>query len=287
MDRWDGFFDDLEGRVEEQRRADELAGLADRVRRDRAGITLAARLAGVARSGGRVHVLGGEQVSGQVDEVMVDCVVLEDGGRRAVVPLASVVRVDRLGDRPGPLSLGDRPGLGRAVRDLARDRRPVRAHDVTGVVNEGVLDRARGGGALADDRALQRPRGGASALSAGVGVDRAEGMGRDESLGLGVHPLDVVLELAGLHPPLSSSADLDGRELARAHQRIGLRGGDVEDLGDLGELDETLGHGVLLLMRRLSGRWATSVPGEDESRAGGPFVRSPSGEGVDNSAACG
>ncbi|MCG7322874.1 MULTISPECIES: hypothetical protein [Arsenicicoccus] len=141
MDRWDGFFDDLEGRVEEQRRADELAGLADRVRRDRAGITLAARLAGVARSGVRVHVLGGEQVSGQVDEVMVDCVVLEDGGRRAVVPLASVVRVDRLGDRPGPLSLGDRPGLGRAVRDLARDRRPVRAHDVTGVVNEGVLDR--------------------------------------------------------------------------------------------------------------------------------------------------
>ena len=91
MDRWDGFFDDLEGRVEEQRRADELAGLADRVRRDRAGITLAARLAGVARSG--VEAVGG------------------------------------------------RPGLGRAVRDLARDRRPVRAHDVTGVVNEGVLDR--------------------------------------------------------------------------------------------------------------------------------------------------
>ncbi|WP_288798339.1 hypothetical protein ACF3NS_15330 [Arsenicicoccus cauae] len=141
MDRWQGFFDDLEGRVEEQRRADELAGLADRVRRDRAGVTLGARLAGSVGLPVRLHVLGGEQVAGDVDEAMVDCVVLAREGRRCVVPLAAVVRVERLGERPAELAVAGRPGMGRAVRDLARDRRPVRLHDVTGTVNEGVIDR--------------------------------------------------------------------------------------------------------------------------------------------------
>jgi hypothetical protein len=40
----------------------------------------------------------------------------------------------------------------------------------------------------------------------------------------------------------ATAADLDGRQLSGADQGVGLRRGDVEDLGDLGELQEPLGH---------------------------------------------
>ena len=50
------------------------------------------------------------------------------------------------------------------------------------------------------------------------------------------HRVGEVLELDGLHPPLAAATDLDGRELAGPHESVGLGGGDVEDLRDLGEL---------------------------------------------------
>ena len=68
--------------------------------------------------------------------------------------------------------------------------------------------------------------------------------GGDQAAGLGVHPLDVVLELDGLHAPLAAAADLDRRQVAAAHQGVGLGGGDVEDLGHLGQGDEAAGHVV-------------------------------------------
>ena len=68
-------------------------------------------------------------------------------------------------------------------------------------------------------------------------------MGGDELTGLGVHALDVVLQLCRLDPPLASATYLDGRKLTGPDQGVSLGRGDVEDLGDLGELKEPLrGH---------------------------------------------
>src|SRR5262245_21916729 len=65
---------------------------------------------------------------------------------------------------------------------------------------------------------------------------------RHEPLGRGVHPLDVLLERALLDPPLPATADLDSRKITAAHERVGLSGRDVEDLGDVGKREEPLAH---------------------------------------------
>src|SRR3954451_4416409 len=70
-----------------------------------------------------------------------------------------------------------------------------------------------------------------------LGVPR-EGMRLDELAGLLVEPGDVVLELARLDPPLPAAADLDRLDVAAAHQRVDLGRGDVENLGDVGQLQE-------------------------------------------------
>ena len=66
----------------------------------------------------------------------------------------------------------------------------------------------------------------------------AELVGADELAGLVVHPGDVALELTGLDPPLAAPADLDRRQVAAPDQCVDLRGGDVQRLGDVGELEE-------------------------------------------------
>lgn len=65
-----------------------------------------------------------------------------------------------------------------------------------------------------------------------------EGVLGDEALGLGVEPLDVGLELGRLHTPLAAAADLHRAQVAAAHECIGLRARDVQDLRDIGELQE-------------------------------------------------
>src|SRR5262245_28074409 len=65
---------------------------------------------------------------------------------------------------------------------------------------------------------------------------------RHEPLGLGVHPLDVLLERALLDPPLPATADLDSRKITAAHERVRLRSRDVEDLGAVGEGEEPVAH---------------------------------------------
>src|ERR1019366_7451954 len=78
----------------------------------------------------------------------------------------------------------------------------------------------------------------------GVLRGRAERVCRDEGLGLGVHPLDVVLELGGLDPPLTPATHLDGGELSGTYERVSLGRRDVENLGDIRQLDEALCHAV-------------------------------------------
>src|SRR5690606_11581311 len=60
----------------------------------------------------------------------------------------------------------------------------------------------------------------------------------EERRGLVVHPGDELLEGPGLHPPLAATADLDRGQLLAAHQGVDLGAGGVEDLRDVGELEE-------------------------------------------------
>lgn len=53
-----------------------------------------------------------------------------------------------------------------------------------------------------------------------------------------VQPLDVVLELLTVDPPHTATPDLDGRQLARAHQRVDLRDAHAEIGGDIFEREQ-------------------------------------------------
>ena len=52
--------------------------------------------------------------------------------------------------------------------------------------------------------------------------------------------LDVVLELDRLHAPLLPPAHLDAAKVAAAHEGIHLTRGDVENLRDVSQLEESL-----------------------------------------------
>lgn len=71
-------------------------------------------------------------------------------------------------------------------------------------------------------------------------------MGGDELPGLRVHPADEVLELDCLDAPLAASSDLDGGQVPAPNQGVGLRGRDVQGLGDVGEGEKARGHSLML-----------------------------------------
>jgi hypothetical protein len=130
--RWEALFADMEGQLEAANAADLLAGVPDLTRAERATVTLTGRLR-AARAGTLVvRVRGGELVSGSVLDVAEQWVLLGDGSRRALVPLAAVTGVRGLepASRPDTGTVARRLGLGHALRALARDRAAVRV--VTG-----------------------------------------------------------------------------------------------------------------------------------------------------------
>jgi hypothetical protein len=57
--------------------------------------------------------------------------------------------------------------------------------------------------------------------------------------GVLVLALDVPLELAAFHPPLTPAADPDRRQVASPDQRVRLVYRDVEDLCDVGDAEES------------------------------------------------
>lgn len=139
--RWDDLFDDLEALGWQARRAELDAEIADRVRRERAQVTLASRVAGTQGSV-RMHLVNQQVVEGFVVETGSDWLVLRDGGARLwLVPLNAVCFVAGLGW--GAASHGRferRLQFGFALRALARDRTPVHLHDVAGGWCSGTID---------------------------------------------------------------------------------------------------------------------------------------------------
>ncbi len=98
--RWEGLFDDLEGQLAAEERRELDDEVAERTRRERALVTLEARLAAAAGSGIRLRLVDGTRVDGVLDDRGRDWVLVrKDGGRDVLVPIASVVTLTALQPR--------------------------------------------------------------------------------------------------------------------------------------------------------------------------------------------
>ena len=134
--RFDRFFDDLEGRFAHHEQQEMRAVSEDLARAERAQLTLADRLRGAGDQRLTIHLGAGLQISGVVDEVGADWVMLRDGGavRRSLVPLGAIVLVHGLPTRARTQeeSLRSPLGLGSVLREIARDRSVVRIETTGG-----------------------------------------------------------------------------------------------------------------------------------------------------------
>ena len=127
--RWEALFADLEAQLEAAGAADLVAQVADLTRAERAPVHLAGRLRAARGSELSVHAGGAEAVRGTVLDVADQWILLGDGPRRALIPLAAVEAVAALPASSEPAvngRLARRLGLGHALRALARDRAVVR-----------------------------------------------------------------------------------------------------------------------------------------------------------------
>lgn len=140
--RWDRLFEDLAAQWEAELGHGARAEVADRTRRERAGVRLVDRL---AAHDGEVELLtvGGGRHVGRIAELGGDFLVLADGSARRLVVAAAVVQVTGLGRRvaaPSEVVALRRFGLGYALRGLARDRAAVRVSDVAGRIVAGTIE---------------------------------------------------------------------------------------------------------------------------------------------------
>jgi hypothetical protein len=139
--RWERLFSDLEGQWEAEARRDLDAEVADRTRRERAGVGLYERLAAAVGTPVALRLLAGPALTGTVSDVGQDWLLLEDEqGRPALVPLGAIASATGLGARASESALGKRFALGYALRGLSRDRAVVAVVDRTGAVATGTID---------------------------------------------------------------------------------------------------------------------------------------------------
>jgi hypothetical protein len=155
--RWEALFADMEGQLDAANAADLLAGVPDLTRAERATVTLTGRLRAARAGTVVVRLRGGQLVSGSVLDVAEQWVLLGDGRRRALVPLAAVTAMRGLGaaSHADSGAVARRLGLGHALRALARDRAAVRVV-TSGGETSGRLDRV---GADHVDLAVVAPDG--------------------------------------------------------------------------------------------------------------------------------
>ena len=144
--RWQALFADLEAQAAAAEHAERAAEVDERTRGELAGLGTIDRLRAADGAAVRLRVSGGRTLSGVVDRVGPDWLLLaEDAGREAVVPLAAVLGVrglSRFSAVPGTAgAVSSRLGLRSALRGIARDRSPVRLELADGSGLDATLDR--------------------------------------------------------------------------------------------------------------------------------------------------
>ena len=125
--RWEGLFADLEGQLAAEQRRERDDEVAERTRRERALVTLSARLAAAVGAPARISLSGGHQVDGDLQDLGEDWVLVRTNpdAHEVLVPLAAVVTLRSLGSQSAPARTARRFGLGYALRALSRDRATV------------------------------------------------------------------------------------------------------------------------------------------------------------------
>lgn len=126
--RWRALFADLESQLDAAQSRDRLADVPDLTRAERAGVTLADRLRGHADAELAVTLRDGQRVDGRAVDVGPQWLLLADGSREHLVPLAAIAGITGLTQVAAPPAgvAVSRLTLGHALRAVARDRSVVR-----------------------------------------------------------------------------------------------------------------------------------------------------------------
>ncbi|NMR20808.1 hypothetical protein [Cellulomonas fimi] len=126
--RWEALFADMEAQLEAARVAELAVDVAELTRAERATVRLGGRLRATRGSAVTFTLRGNETVTGTLVEVADEWVLVSEGIRRALVPIAAVTAVRGMAAGAAPESGGvvRRLGLAHALRAVARDRASVR-----------------------------------------------------------------------------------------------------------------------------------------------------------------
>lgn len=144
--RWQALFADLEAQADALTVAERAAEIDDRIRAEAADLSLRDRLRGQVGSSVRLSCAAASHVSGRIEHVGRDWVLVEEqAGRQAVALLDaihSVGQLGRLAAAPGSESrVESRLGTRHMLRALARDRAGLRIYLRDGSVLDGTIDR--------------------------------------------------------------------------------------------------------------------------------------------------
>jgi hypothetical protein len=122
--RWEGLFADLEGQLAAEQRRELDDEVAERTRRERALVTLPARLASAVGAPVRMVLVAGRQVEGDLLDLGDDWVLVRAApdAHEVLVPLGAVLTLRSLGPQSTPVRSARRFGLGYTLRALSRDR---------------------------------------------------------------------------------------------------------------------------------------------------------------------
>lgn len=139
--RWVRLFADLELSFEAQERRLRDSEVADRTRRERATVTLPARLSAHRGRPIELRARGSLRIEGTLVDVGADWLAVASGSARAfVVPIGALLSVGGLTRRTDDAASARRFGLGYALREISRDRMPAIVTDVSGTAYEGTID---------------------------------------------------------------------------------------------------------------------------------------------------
>ena len=143
--RWDALFADLEAQAAALEHAERAAEVEERARGELGALGLVERFRAAVGATVRLRLDGAGTVSGVIARVGPDWLLVADGNREVVVPLAAVLGVRGLNrysaapDAAG--AVGARLGLRSVLRGVARDRSPVRIDLRDGSAVEATIDR--------------------------------------------------------------------------------------------------------------------------------------------------